>query len=384
MASPQIATPESYDEAAAALAQAANEGARVRIRGGGTKLDWGSRVDVPDVELSTAGLRAIVEHNAGDLTAVLQAGAQLRAVQSALAEAGQMLAIDPPLADGDAATVGGVLATGDSGPLRHRHGGPRDLVLGATVALSDGTLARSGGKVIKNVAGYDLAKLLVGSFGTLGAILEVAVRLHPLPRATVTAKGSASDPDEIASAASDLAHAALEAQCLDVEWSDGRGRVLARFAGIEAGAQAAEAIAALACAGLETETVEDDDALWDEQRRRQRSGDGVVMHVSGVQRQLADQMRAADRAGGAMVGRVAHGLSWISFGSTAGAAESIARLRAELAPSPCVFLDAPAAVRAEVDPWGTEDGGAVQLMRRVKQRFDPAGACNAGIFVGGI
>src|SRR2546430_16810200 len=101
-----------------------------------------------------------------------------------------MLAIDPPLADGDAATVGGVLATADSGPLRHRHGGPRDLVLGTTVALSDGTVARAGGKVIKNVAGYDLAKLFTGSYGTLGAILEVAVRLHPLPPRTVTAVGS--------------------------------------------------------------------------------------------------------------------------------------------------------------------------------------------------
>ena len=106
-----------------------------------------------------------------------------------------MLAIDPPLGNpGQAATVGGVIATADSGPLRHRYGAPRDLVLGMTVALSDGTIARSGSKVIKNVAGYDLAKLFTGSFGTLGIILSVSVRLHPLPLATATALGASSDP----------------------------------------------------------------------------------------------------------------------------------------------------------------------------------------------
>ena len=95
------------------------------------------------------------------------------------AEAGQMLALDPP---GDDATIGGIVATGDSGPLRHRYGGPRDLVLGVTIALPDGTVARAGGKVIKNVAGYDLSKLMTGAFGTLGVIAQVALRLHPLPR----------------------------------------------------------------------------------------------------------------------------------------------------------------------------------------------------------
>ena len=100
-----------------------------------------------------------------------------------------MLALDPPLGPDAAATIGGVVATGDSGPLRHRYGAPRDLVVGMTIALADGTIARSGGKVIKNVAGYDLAKLFAGSFGTLGVIVEVAVRLHPLADTRVTAAG---------------------------------------------------------------------------------------------------------------------------------------------------------------------------------------------------
>src|SRR5207244_6227468 len=117
----------------------------------------------------------------------------------AFAEAGQMLAIDPP--DRGGATVGGVLATADSGPLRHRYGAPRDLVLGITVALADGSVASAGGKVIKNVAGYDLAKLFTGSYGTLGAILQVAVRLHPRPERAATARGLGDDPDAVAEAA---------------------------------------------------------------------------------------------------------------------------------------------------------------------------------------
>ena len=217
-----------YEEQVAALAEAAAHGRRARVRGAGTKLHWGAPAPAPEIEVSTVDLDRVVEHNAGDLTAVVQAGVPLERLQEELASAGQMLAIDPPAPGG--ATVGGVLATADSGPLLHRYGRPRDIVLGVTVALSDGTLARAGGKVIKNVAGYDLAKLFTGSFGTLGAILEVALRLHPLPRSPATAFGESDDPDAVARAAQALAHSPLEAQSLDVRWAGGHGAVLARLA----------------------------------------------------------------------------------------------------------------------------------------------------------
>ena len=171
------------------IAEALAQGTPVRIAGGGTKLGWGEPVEA-ERELSTAGLDRIVEHNAGDLTAILEAGVPLAAAQERFAEAGQMLALDPP--DGGA-TIGGVVATGDSGPLRPRYGGPRDLVLGLRAALPDGSVIKSGGKVIKNVAGYDLGKLMAGAFGTLGAIVEVAVRLHPQPERTATAAGGTTD-----------------------------------------------------------------------------------------------------------------------------------------------------------------------------------------------
>ena len=326
----------------------------VRVRGAGTKLGWGRPVE-PAAELSTAALDRIVEHNAGDLTAVLQAGVPLSRAQEAFAEAGQMLALDPP--DGGA-TIGGVLATGDSGPLRHRYGAPRDLVLGVRVALADGTVARAGGKVIKNVAGYDLAKLFCGSFGTLGAIVEVAVRLHPR-RPTVSAALTADDPDRLAAEASRLTHSALEAEAIDVAWRGGRGGLLARFAGAEAKAQARATGGTL---------VEDDDSAWRDQRAGQRGE--LVVRVSTVQSALPDVFRAADRLGGSVVARAAFGLCWVTL-PPGGGAGAVGYLREALAPARCVVLDAPAEVRAEVDPWGMGEGPELELMRRVRERFDP-------------
>ena len=184
MATTSTQVPRTFEDAAAALAAATAAGQSVRIVGAGTKLGWGRAGASADVELQTTSLGQITEHNAGDLTATLEAGVPLALAQRTFATAGQMLALDPPLGGlssaGPGPTIGGVVATGDCGPLRHRYGAPRDLVVGATVALSDGTIAHAGGKVIKNVAGYDLAKLFSGSFGTLGLILSVNVRLHPL------------------------------------------------------------------------------------------------------------------------------------------------------------------------------------------------------------
>src|SRR5436853_5200868 len=196
-------TPSSQAEAASIVAECGRAGLTLRLRGGGTKFGWGTPAADPDVELTTTSLDTIVEHNEGDLTAILEAGVPLARAQDKFAAAGQMLALDPPLGDGEAATMGGVMASGDSGPLRHRYGAPRDLVLGMKVALSDGTVAKSGSKVIKNVAGYDFAKLFSGSFGTLGLILQVAVRLHPRPSEMVTAVGRSNDSQVVARGASD-------------------------------------------------------------------------------------------------------------------------------------------------------------------------------------
>ncbi|MBA2614763.1 MAG: FAD-binding oxidoreductase, partial [Actinobacteria bacterium] len=235
----RIERPESYAEAAALLGDAASDGRLVRPRGGGTKWNWGAPAAEPDWILSTSRLDRVLEHNVGDLTAVLQAGARLADAQALFAEAGQMLALDPPLGERDAATIGGIVAAADSGPLRHRYGAARDLLLGATVALSDGTVARSGSKVIKNVAGYDLAKLFAGSLGTLGTIVEVVVRLHPRPASTATVIGVTGSAEELAQAALSLSQAPLELDALDVCWESGRGSLLAQVGGVAAAVRAA-------------------------------------------------------------------------------------------------------------------------------------------------
>jgi glycolate dehydrogenase FAD-binding subunit len=350
-------------------------------RGGATK-NWGP--PAPQAEgtvLETGGLSRMLEHNVGDFTAILEAGVPLVEAQAAFAAEGQMLALDPPLGAGDRATVGGLVATADSGPLRHRYGGVRDLIVGMTVVLSDGTVAKSGGKVIKNVAGYDLGKLYAGSFGTLGLIASVAVRLHPAPVRTATARGASDDPTVLAGAAARLAALPLEADALDVAWGAGRGAVLVRFGGAAAADQAEAAAERLREAGLEAaDVIEADDELWAGQRTRQRAPDGVVVKVSGVMTDLADVLRAAEAERATVVARAALGLSWVALEGEdlAGRAQ---RLRAALAGRNTTVLDGARHVDA---PWPEPDPGALAVMQRIKARFDPAGVFRPGVFVGGL
>jgi glycolate oxidase FAD binding subunit len=181
-----VSEPTTVEEAAEVFRHASAEGLTVSIeRTGG------------DVVLSTARLDRILEHEAGDLTATVEAGIRLSTLNARLAEHGQTLPLDPP---GDP-TVGACLAANLSGPRRHRHGEPRDLVLGMTLVLADGTIAHSGGKVVKNVAGYDLAKLFCGSSGRLGLIARASLRLHPRPdvaRTLVVPVGTRADAERVA------------------------------------------------------------------------------------------------------------------------------------------------------------------------------------------
>jgi glycolate oxidase FAD binding subunit len=354
--------PATREELCSALAAAAEAGRPVRFRGGGTKLGWPPAAPPDTLELSTAGLDRVLEHNAGDLTAVLEPGVPLAEAQALFAKEGQMLALDPP--DGGA-TVGGVVATGDTGPLRGRYGGPRDLVVGMRVALSDGTLAKSGGKVIKNVAGYDIAKLFAGSFGTLGAIVEVSVRLHPVAPAAATAIGEAADADELARGTAALARSPLEHHGLDVRWSGGRGSVLARFAGAAPRPQAEAAEALLRAEGLATEIV-DSHEPWDEQRTAQRGP--MVVKVSALPTRLPGLLRAAGELGASVVGRATLGLWWLRFEEPS--AQAVERLRRDFL---AVVQDRPAGLDA--DPLGPMPPATRALMQRVKERFDPAGAC---------
>jgi glycolate oxidase FAD binding subunit len=375
--------PATFEEAASMLATAGAAGHTVRARGGGTKLGWGRAEAGTTFELHTSALDRIVEHNAGDLTAILQAGVPLATAQHAFASADQMLALDPPLGRGSeqTATIGGVLATGDSGPLRHRYGAPRDLVLGVTVALGDGTIARSGGKVIKNVAGYDLPKLFAGSFGTLGTILSVSLRLHPRPVSTVTVLGASSDPAMLSSAAVALAGAPLELEALDLAWRGGRGGLLALIGGAEPGRRGRHVAERMRDAGLEHVAVtKDDDGLWARQRAGQRSDTQALIRIAARPSSLPEVLAATDACSGTLVGRAALGTSYVELDP-----DAVGRIRDTLGNrAVCTLLDAPEELRRTLDPWGPLDPPALELMRRIKLRFDPSGVCNPGVFAGGI
>jgi glycolate oxidase FAD binding subunit len=372
-------TPASFEEAAGTLRDAAAAGRPVRFIGGGTK-PWGRAGEPPGLTIRTGALDRVLEHNAGDLTAVLEAGVPVARAQQQFAAAGQMLALDPWLGPQHEATVGGIMATADTGPLRHRYGAPRDLILGMTVALSDGTIARSGGKVIKNVAGYDLGKLFCGSLGTLGMILSVSVRLHPLPARTFTTLGTSADARTMSKAAQVLSAAPLELEALDVAWRDGRGGILARSAGVQAERRAEGAAVLMREAGLDQIALNDDDAeLWARQRAGQRSAERALLRVAARPRALADVLGAADACRATLVGRAALGQTFIDV-----APEQLDRLSARLpAEAWTVLIDHPAS--PDRDPWGrSPEPRSLELMRQIKARFDPAQVCNPGIFVGGI
>ncbi|HEV3462352.1 MAG TPA: FAD-binding oxidoreductase, partial [Actinomycetota bacterium] len=189
-----LARPGSVEEASQVLRAAAADGLAGAFMGGGSKLGLGNPPERLDLVVETRGLDQVLEHAAGDLVVKAQAGVRLADLQAALAPAGQWLALDPPE---PRATLGGVVAANASGPRRLRYGTVRDLIIGITVVLADGTVARAGGKVVKNVAGYDLAKLFCGSLGTLGLVAEATFRLHPLPAAAAVVSLEVERPAQV-------------------------------------------------------------------------------------------------------------------------------------------------------------------------------------------
>jgi glycolate oxidase FAD binding subunit len=213
MSEQAVAVPATLDETSAVLADAASRDMTVTIRGAG--LGWAS----PDGDLvvDTTKQDQVIEHVAGDLVARVQAGATMGHVAEELARHGQRLSLDVP----PGITVGGMLATGTAGPLRFRYGSPRDLLIGITVVRPDGVVARSGGKVVKNVAGYDLGKLFTGSHGTLGLIADATFRLHPLPQSVLYLTTAFPGTAEAAAAVASAANSPLQPAAVELDWPAG-------------------------------------------------------------------------------------------------------------------------------------------------------------------
>ena len=357
------------------------------FRGGGTKMSWGGRPREADLVLETGGLQRMLTHNPADMTASVEAGMPLATLQERLAEAGQWLALDPPT-EAAGATVGGLLATGDSGPRRLRYGAVRDLVIGVTLVLSDGTVARAGGQVIKNVAGYDLSKLMYGSLGTLGLVAEVVLRVHPRPEASATVVVPASVP---AAAARTLELLASPLEPSAVDWlgaPGGPGRLAVRFEGSAAGVSAQTA-ALRELLGEEAEQLPEpaEAAFWDEVGAAHRAEPGQSTAFAGTLpsqlAEVADALAAAADAAGAHVGLASHSALGLHTARFGGPPDAQARAfeqwrRAVLALGGTVVLrDRPEEVDAAVDPLGPPPSAA-GLLRAVKSRLDPDGRCAPG------
>jgi glycolate oxidase FAD binding subunit len=395
---PELVCPTGPAEAAEALT-GGPDGPRVVVRGGATKLDWGAPVEGVERVVDTAGLDRLVRHDPSDLTATVQAGVPLQRLQAELAEAGQWLALDPPPGDaaGRTATVGGVLATADHGPRRLACGAPRDLVIGATFALADGTVARTGGNVIKNVAGFDLAKLLCGSLGTLALLIDVTVRLDPLPAATATLSAPAT-PGQAHALALALSDARLEPAAIDhTGQATGHdpGRVWVRFAARDAAVAAQRRAAAADVAarhGLSTEPVDDDEGLWADLVAGLAGGDDETVVAVTTLPSLSAQVAEAVSAGAAAADVAARWHSHVALGlhrvalSGAAPSEHAAVVRAlRAAGFRAELRRRVAGVDDHVDAWvDGELPSAWPLMRSVKHRLDPHRRFAPGRFFGGL
>lgn len=433
-----MALPSTGAELGEVMAIAFAQGWRVLPMGQGSKLGWGGLAEGIDLVVSTARMNRVVEHAVGDFTVTVEPGLKVAELQRILAEQRQFLAIDPAFED--RATVGGVVATADTGSLRQRYGGLRDMLIGVQFARYDGELARAGGRVVKNVAGYDLMKLMTGSYGSLGILSELTFRLYPM-QACSRSIALTGDSRAIEAATAEVRLSGLTPVGLDVvsgscmgslaiscgeaaptaplsqrvrgsdleeegllkaERSRSRSvsvgnSLVARFQGIEEGVeeQAARLRKIAMMHGMRCEELEDED-FWARSRQAIRS-DTVLCKVglrpSGIPWliELADKVRpgAEVRLYGSS------GLGWIQFGysgegigeSSGESVDSVVKGLEELR-SHCqknagflTLLQASKAVKQKIDVWGYS-GNALNVMGDIKQAFDPQKMLSPGRFVG--
>jgi len=360
--------PADESEVAAILRSANDNGLAVIPRGGGTKQDWGNPASRADLVLSTARLNRIIEHAWADLTVTVQAGCTVSALQCCLAQHGQRLAID--VLWPERATVGGVLSTNDSGALRRVYGGLRDLIIGITLVLADGTIARSGGKVVKNVAGYDLPKLATGALGTLGVITEAIFRLHPLAKNTRTLSASAGTIDAAQALLLEIQAARRAHTSLQVRFAAaGEPWIDILLEGTEAGIASEERrLRELA------PFAEGSQEVW--MARQTIASEASVAKFSVLPSRIASIMTGWSRALPSSWKAVvqATGIGWLS------ADIPLESLRAEIEreAGSLAIMRGP-----RQDAWG-DPGDALPLMRALKHQFDPKRTLNPGRFVGGL
>ena len=385
-----IIEPGNPDEVAAALKIAMSAGLKVIPRGGATKMDWGNPPRGGELILSIRRLNRVVEHAWGDMTATVEAGCTFQQLQQALGEHGQRLALDPLWPS--QATIGGILATNDSGPLRIRFGSLRDLIIGITLALPDGTLAKSGGKVVKNVAGYDLPKLATGSLGTLGIITQAIFRLHPAPRETRTLSFSNSDSATMNALVLAIQGCNMVPTGVQVRaQTSSTPEVDLRFEGTATGCEAQiEQTLGLASGARRIESPADvwnaSSTLWSGEEPSVVCKFSILPAVLGafldLIRKASEPLQLPWRLAAQAVG-----VGYLRLeGSDTGALLRVLQdLRKEMETrgGSFVILRCPLETKSKIDVWGSA-GDALPLMRSIKAQFDPTSVLNPGRFLGGI
>ena len=286
-----VVTPRDQAEVAELLTAATRDGLALTIRGGGTKRNWRAAPARCDAILSTAALAGIVDHQPGDMTLVVRGGTPLVDAQAAVTGAAghrQRLMLEP--VGGPAATLGGILSTRAAGPLRHRYGTPRDIVIGARYVTGDGLAAKTGGTVVKNVAGYDVAKLLIGAHGSLGVITEIAVKLHPVPDVERMLALRSTDSAAVARFVLALSTAPVTPTLVEVHWPDGVDAQIALLRGL---------------APLDEVDAAAGEALLANQLALPFAGTGSVFGVGVRPTDLAPLLDAVALVGGTFAGRAA-------------------------------------------------------------------------------
>ncbi len=381
-----VVAPANTAQVAEVLKLANAARACVRPTGGGTKLAWGDPVQ-PTIYLSLHRLNAVRDHIWQDMTVTVEAGCPWGAMQAHLRQHAQHVALDP-LWPAEA-TIGGIVATNDSGALRLRYGSLRDLVIGMTIVLPDGTIARSGGKVVKNVAGYDLHKLMTGAHGTLGVITEVNFRLHPREQHVQSWTIASNDATEL----DVVMHKVLDSQMV-VSSMQMRGSAQGHaldvcFASLpECLADHHHQLQRLAN-GLQLAIAEG--LVWQARERLFSPQAAILLKTSLLPTQIASfsgrlqQLAAQAGLTAASTAQATGLLTAAIHGGPQAAASLVQSLRAELnaSDSSLVVLQMADELRGQLSVWG-RPGDALPLMQRIKQRFDPNGILNPGHFVGGI
>jgi glycolate oxidase FAD binding subunit len=396
-----VVEPATEEEVATVLAFADREGLKVLVRGGGTQLTLGFPPTGGDILLGTGRLDKVLEHEPHDQTISVQSGIRLANLQAYLAQTRQWLAIDPPLPD--TATIGGIISTNISGPRRLRFGAVRDQIIGIRIALADGTIAKGGGKVVKNVAGYDLAKLFCGALGTLGVVVAASFRLYPLPKRRRTVMLTSSSPALLCELALKVTASTLVPTAVDL-LGPGVGQSQCHL-GIrfESGVPAAvedqsDAVVELAgeLAGSAHVLADEEEAsFWtsadDWAGRAPGESNTLVLKASLLPTQVSLWLAGLDSAVAAadLTSRwrahLGHGTVYARVSGSEGALSGLVNELRTLAGAErggLVVQDAPPELARVLDIWGAV--AAVDLMRRVKARFDPNNTLNPGRFVGGI